>query len=467
MSDFPVEVVLIALGVYLAFAVVADQLVDNLEKYLAAPLRDAFKGVHSAVEGFLDKRFAPALQSLQDDAVKVGNGLGEAVVPIEGALETPMNFFRKQTDLSLRVLTRNRGDPSQRILGALIYGVAIGFFVYADAALGLNSATAVAGVANIPPPDVPAWLQSLNVPIVIAFMANMLILGVIFADLSHVTDFAPWPRSGKLLASVRVLVILNIMAVVALGLGFMLARVVELAPGISDGGQTAERLNGIAVFSMNAVTAPALVTTLLLWPGVFALFVLWLVLNGALIALTALFRFLARWWQSLWPLAGKAGAMILGWIGAVLAGVIRLMNWGVAAISTLLDLVVGAIGAVILTAIYPARQVWNWLLRFDVIAYTILRRPGRPVQARAADSHEVVRSPESDDEAIAERAASPAVARSSDRSGGAAVADSEQHEAPSAPPSTERPAGESVPRDVESETNDPPDTPGPFKKYTN
>lgn len=351
---------------------------------LAMVQRPLLEGLHAvvaklkAVTDYIDdglSRVDQALQRLMEAGQDDVQGLGRAVVAalqhVVDGLASLMAILTQTCERILDTVTSGPSNKVQRILGALLNLVAAVAFIYAESALGVNAIAPILLKAGVPLPNVPAWLADLTVPLVIAFIVNLVILAITIADLLHYTSLAPWPRSGWGLKVWRSIAITNFLLVLGLAACFAMPRVAELSSGLSP--TVRQLLGNLGAIAMNLVMIPAGITTLLLWSGVFGLLVLVVVGLGLFLAPLGLIRWLAEWEQKLAPLQAAGVGMVLGWCIGLVRAPLRFLAWVIGAIPHLLEVLTEAVEWIVKVVTWLPTKVGEWLTRFDFIAVKVLR----------------------------------------------------------------------------------------------
>ena len=267
-------------------------------------LTDSMNAVSTAIRN--------GIGSVQNEIVRAGNGVSEIIRTVE-------HVFRRWSDAVgrwrsvINPLVREIPDPTQRVLGAILYLAAVLIFLYTDAALGINSATSIFGRANVPLPNVIAPLRELAIPLVVAFMLNVFMLGVILADLVGITSPAPWPRSGRWHLIFETITIGNLALVIVLAACFGLALVVDLTPTIDPHSGLADHLDTIASIAMNSITVCAIITSFLLWFGIFGTLIAAYLLVLACFAISVLIRCALTFAPVVAPKVAATLAVLVGW----------------------------------------------------------------------------------------------------------------------------------------------------------
>lgn len=351
------------------------QVMNNLVNSLKALLKLLLGGLDGA-----RKQVGLGVTSLQEDMHGLANGLEEALTPFVTGLSSLLYAMLAHWGRVLATVTEGANSGHQRVLGAFIYMAAMVAFVYADAALGFNTVAAITSKAGLPPPRLPEFLAfatplllDITLPLVIAFVGNVAMLGLIFIDLLHITDLAPWPRKGWMQRIFLALVVMNAVFVIFLALGYAMARFAELTPWLDPA--TARGWFELANFAMNAIAVTALITTWLLWPAVFSVFVLWLVVAGLIIVALGMTRWIVTFLQKVSPLTGNFLAMALGWLGAIIQVILKVFAWVFELVGAIIEIPVKIIEWFVTTITHLPWQLWEWLMRFSFMAHRLKLRP--------------------------------------------------------------------------------------------
>ncbi len=379
MFGLQTETIIGIVAGWIFLSVIATVFLEGMWSFIQA-LKTLAERICSGLNA-ADQAVEQGTPRLQGDIQEVGHGVASFLQPVADGLVALLSALRSHWARVLASVAFEATSVHQRVMGALIYLMGIVAFLYADAALGFNTVAAITGKAGLPPPRLPDFLafltpllRDITLPLVIAFVVNALILGVILADLHHHTDLARWPRTGGMVWVYRGIATINFVCVVVLALMFMMGRFVELSPSITL--QTAQLLDGWANFAMNAITVPAIITTFLLWPAVFALLVLWLIAVGLTIATLGLVRGIVVWAQRASPLFASGSAMVAGWLSWIVRGTLKLLVFSVQVATFIIDIPAKLIEWCIMVIAYLPRQLGNWLTRFDQIAHTLKFKPG-------------------------------------------------------------------------------------------
>lgn len=376
MAELSTENILRILAGIVLLAIIEKPLLEGMNGFVQK-LKGVLQHICDGLNG-ASNAIGRCFVRLQADVRSLGRGVAEALEPLVEGLSSLLMPIVGHWSAVLATVTEGATRRAERILGGFIYLAALLAFVYADAALGFNTYAAITTKAGLPPPSLPAslafllpLLKDLTLPLITAFVVNALILGTILMDLYHLTDFARWPKTGRILVAFRIIAIVNIVFVFTLAACVMTGRFVELAPWVDT--KTAQFLDTVASFAMNAITVPAIITTMLLWPAFFAFFVIWLVIVGLGIVLLTMLRWLVTFFQIILPLLANGIAAVMGWFPGVVGGVLKLVVWFFQLIDRVIELPVKIVEWCVKTITYLPRQLGAWLARFEFIADKVLR----------------------------------------------------------------------------------------------
>lgn len=151
----------------------------------------------------------------------------------------------------------------QKIVGALIEFIALLAFLYADASQAAQTYSVIFSTAKI-----PAFLNSIVVPLIIASAGTAFILGIFIGDTLRLTHFGNWGDLKGLSRNIFLGVAIgNLLLTIVLSAMIALYRSDVLT-------QQSEAIKTAAVYAQSLVIVPMLITTTLLLRGAFGIFVI-------------------------------------------------------------------------------------------------------------------------------------------------------------------------------------------------
>ena len=156
----------------------------------------------------------------------------------------------------------------QKIVGALVELAALMAFIWADAALAAQTYSILFSPDPHTPMRVPDLLNNTIVPLIVASAGSAFILGIFIGDALQLTHLGTWgdlsSRGRKIFLAVT---LGNLIIVVALAAMVSLYRT-ELLEGQS------EFIKMLASYAQSLVIVPMLITTTMLFRGLFGLYVI-------------------------------------------------------------------------------------------------------------------------------------------------------------------------------------------------
>jgi hypothetical protein len=262
--------------------------------------------------------------------------------------------------------------PSQ-ILGAVFSFVLLLAFIYADAALAFQAIQTL-----FPGVIVPEMLRDIGVALVASSVATIAALGMMFWDAAGFTHLTPLSQlKGLAKGSFIGVVVLTssftlaCTLLIALNRAPILAELVRLAgfdPAVRG------EIHRWASLAQSLVIAPVLVTTFMMFRGVFGLFVLYMVFLSAVSIFLKLTRMLVRMIKVL-MVPGVSDAFASGFLFAVSEIILMCLGWiigiGLALAATTTQLLQLLLDVVTL----PPVKVLDWIIP---IIKSLLIRPTRP-----------------------------------------------------------------------------------------
>lgn len=289
MSGLQVVISLVGWLFLTVTRLLVHQLLDSASSLLTGALKAAgggFQDGGSAIAksgNWTEKRavgFWTAIKSLLDKIV-------ELMDPLVDALASHCRSMLRHIPST----DENRGT---RIFGSVLFMAALGAFVYADMAQGANNLSDLFIDIHI-----PSFLNSLVVPLLVASGGSLLMLGVILFDLLRHTDLSRWSDMEGRLRNVFIGVVLAT-ATTSIVLAVMIALV-----------RSSEGYRQQAELAQSLLILPLLVTTGLLYWGVFGLLVVWVAAVGLLWAALRLTRAIVEFGSHAAQFVGKgAGALV-------------------------------------------------------------------------------------------------------------------------------------------------------------
>lgn len=184
-------------------------------------------------------------------------------------------------------LTKGAENPAQRVFGSFLYLGLLVLFLIADAALAYNIMGSLLEKTGAPmrlSPAIPAWLAGLLADVgfsrVVAFFVIATTLGVIRLDLSEVTHLGVWPRGQfrRVLTTLTLFLIVSVFTLLvfwALGL-FATLNAAAIPP------EAQSSLYSLSNVAAVAIVGPSFLTALMLWNGVFGIYLVILLVPSAI-----------------------------------------------------------------------------------------------------------------------------------------------------------------------------------------
>src|SRR5690606_37370408 len=151
------------------------------------------------------------------------------------------------------------------MVGAVIYGLLLAMFVYADLSVGANNFSSV-----FPEGEIPEALRGLVLPLLAASAGTAIALGIVLADVLERTHFAPWHAGREVRIGLFLYCALLALTTVVLAILFGLTRL-KGVEGLDLSPSLVAWIDWYAAISQVAIIAPMLLTTVLLWWGAAAL----------------------------------------------------------------------------------------------------------------------------------------------------------------------------------------------------
>ena len=331
------------------------------------PIKDGLEGVDQVV----GELFRHVIDSAGDGKTKVNSGGSTAEGASQELWQVVQSIFLETVDslgvVISRVLSywtglRDRFGPPEirpwRMIGALAYLASSVAFVYADMAQGANS---VSGL--FPDIQVPAVLQNLLVPILVASAGSAGMLGMIVLDFLGVSNFAGWDRlKGKTRTSIFVLTVVTLLSTLIFSFLLALSR---FSATVAVSPATQEMLRAWASFAQAAIFVPMLITTALVaWWGLGGLLVTWLAIVGAVVLALQVARFLLQLVIRLLGLGDKGSDVVLKLLFALLELMFSILGLLSRLTQTSVHLLFVALLFLLGVITYPLAGFHGWITRF-------------------------------------------------------------------------------------------------------
>lgn len=282
---------IISAVVWVLFAIVRTRLHDMLgtaSEFFSGSFSLVSKGSASGAQTvteareWAEERFAAFWTAFGE----LSERLVELIDPVFDALDLHLNNMIRQVPSS-------NEDRASRAFGAVFFLAAAAAFLYADAAQGANNLSALFVDVTVPSP-----LRNLVVPLLVASAGTLLMLGVIMFELLGLTNFSIWSAVTGRLKSAAILYVLAT-AVTAVVLSVMIALV-----------RYSEDYRTAADFGQSAILAPLLMTTFLLFWGVYGLLVLWVAAVGLVRIFIRIFKGILQMIAAAAPYIGRGMAVL-------------------------------------------------------------------------------------------------------------------------------------------------------------
>ena len=401
------------------------RLLRNLREYFRPVLDRPARPLARAIAAlFLTARNAPRWP-----VEKITDALVGLVSPLvdQAATHAENGSARLGAEVdSAAIELRGRSDrwAGWRVIGGVLFFVALCLFLFADAALSIASHEKAIGTSVS---FLPEWFREITLAYAIASFVGALTLGLVFFDLIGMTHLGPWddldPRRRTWLTR---LALGLAVCLLALSLFLALWRASVIVPDFLPAG-LASSLEGLALTF--PVPLMLLATALIAWGAIAMPWLAWILAVGALAIVMLLAALVLRAVsRALPPLAVLLGGVlrVLGIAGLVLligalalaaasyfalsvvaVGVVfvaafaGLALWalGWLAVETIVyalrllarigDAVAAVLQALIDALMWPGRVLWNWFASFDrVRAMHILPIRAEPRPLRLASGEQ-------------------------------------------------------------------------------
>jgi hypothetical protein len=360
--DLSLQQVALILGGWLLIAILGEplqELLRSLNRLLAGLFGSIAEGLGSAIVALRG-----AIAPLQGYARGFWAGVELLLERIVAALSSATEALQRHAEQALNVLPASSRPRGLQVFGYLLYLAAFAAFAFADVAQATNSRSVM--YVSL---EVPAFLQDLTIPLLIASGGTAIMLGTILGDFLAKTEIVPWltlPRWARgitlALAMATFAFTLILMLLIAL------VRVPELVRGLLSPA-VAQQLHVFAAFADSLVIIPLLITTLMLFWGMFGLVVVYFVVVGAFSLLLRLLTFLLGLLESAAPLLGSASAALVNIIFSLLCVALSALAWLFRTICIVLDhcfdLLARALDLLVYPLAQPARSVRRYFREGD------------------------------------------------------------------------------------------------------
>lgn len=278
----------------------------------------------------------------------------EALGTLTSALQAQLKHVAQQ-------LSNQNAILASRILGTLVSFAVLLVFLYADLALGFQAVeTLFPGIV------VPEPFQNIAVSLVAASVGTIFALGILFWDASGFSELTPVAQlkglpKGVFIGFVVVTALLTLACVllIALNRAVVVTDLVEIAK-FDD--VTRIEIHRLASLAHSAIVIPMLITTFMMFRGVFGLLLIYMVLIGALTLFFQLTRLLLRILKRLVLVPGVTDTLAIGLLFSITNLILIALGWilglvlaGAAAFTTLVQALMNVITS-------PPIVVWNFIL---------------------------------------------------------------------------------------------------------
>ncbi|MBX3036202.1 MAG: hypothetical protein KF758_04745 [Anaerolineales bacterium] len=316
---------------------------------LIGSLANSIKGNSDTVAGAVksgNNRIFKALKQLFDIVLTV---LGSAIDTLDKAI---INVTKQFT-------TKSENLPS-RILGAVISFILLITFIYADAALAFQAIETL-----FPGIDIPEIFLNISVALVASSVATIAALGIMFWDTVGFTDLTPLGEmkgfaKGVFIGVVAITSLFTLICVllIALNRAPLLAEFVEQA-GFSI--LVRAEIHRWASLAHSFVIVPMLVTTFMMFRGIFGFFVLYMLVVGVMVLVLRAIRLLFQVLRVV-MVPGVNDTLSSGFLFAISEMVLIGLGWivgtalaCVAALTQVLQLLLDVITV-------PSIQIWDFIV---------------------------------------------------------------------------------------------------------
>ncbi len=253
------------------------QATESLKKRSRRGREEILKVDPSKIEFRVMKDIAKVFGQMKCSLLSWATNFLRQVVELEGRTEIteiaddsatqPSNQNRNDTSYlvpcenNIKAIFNNR--PENKYAGEQIIGASLGFlallaFLYADAAQGAQTITLLFKET------IPPFLNSIIIPLVMASAGSTLILGLLIGDSLGLTHLGLFPKTSS--KSPLVIIIANLILSLSLSTIIALTRMELL-------GTDSQSVKTIVNIAQSIVILPMLVTTFLLFRGLFGIYV--------------------------------------------------------------------------------------------------------------------------------------------------------------------------------------------------
>lgn len=316
----PEWTIALILGAWVLIAVLGEPLRELLRS-ISQLLTALFNGLANAASMVIAS-IPPASETLRRYARDFWGAIESLLDRVLSTLNTITTLLQSHGNQVLSLLPSSSNSRGLHMFGYLLYLIAFAAFAFADVAQATNSRSVM--YVDL---QVPAILQDLTIPLLIASGGTALMLGTILGDFLAKTDLVPWctlPRWARGIISFVVLI--TFLFTLILMVLIAMVRVPEMVPGILPI-SVAQQLHTMAAFSDSLVIIPLLVTTLLLFWGMFGLLVLYYFLIGALFLGLRLLGFVLALLKLACPMLGNACAALIGLLNSLFSIILAMLKW--------------------------------------------------------------------------------------------------------------------------------------------
>lgn len=355
--ELSVQQIVLILGVWVLLAVLGKPL-HELLRVLSRLFASFLKSVTDAL-GEAIPSLPIASRAIQDYVRRFWGAVESLLGRIEPAIASLADVLQVHSSHVLNLLPASPKPRGLQAFGYLLYLMAFLAFAFADVAQATNSRSVMyVGLA------VPGFLQDLTIPLLIASGGTAIILGTIMGDLLAKTDLVPWsvlPRWARglvgALAFSTFLFTLVLMVLIAL------VRVTEITH-IVLAESVAQQLRTLAAFADSLVIIPLLITTFLLFWGLFGLLVVYFVAVWMLVLALKLLGFVVSLLRSASTMLANGSAALVAMLFGLLQATLAVLKWMLEMLNTVLEHTIALLEAALDLAIYPLVEMANEVNRY-------------------------------------------------------------------------------------------------------
>ena len=284
----------------------AHLMLDAASEFLSGSFARVAKGSASGAATVTDAR-----SWAEERIAAFWNALGSLLETLVKLIDPVLGALASHSTVVIRQLPSSDANRASRAFGALFFLVALAAFLYADAAQGANNISALFVDVTVPSP-----LRNLVVPLLVASAGSLLMLGVIMFEILGLTNFSIWSEVRGPLKPAAIIVVLAT-AVTAAVLSVLIALV-----------RYSEEYRNTAEFAQSTILLPLLITTFLLFWGVYGVLVLWVAAVGLVQMFIRIFKGVLELSAAAAPYIGRGTAVFATVTFTVVNLLLRLVAGG-------------------------------------------------------------------------------------------------------------------------------------------